>query len=82
LAALQMYCANKEDKNVLKVIDNILKTERNFILKKGESTVGIETDKTNLKHDLSVVKELLGLVNVKHSLGKDKLDEAGEGLNA
>jgi hypothetical protein len=50
-----------KDKALLKiVVDSLSKTERNFILKKGDSTLGLERERLEKNEVIELVKEALG----------------------
>ena len=51
----------EKDKTLLKIIvDSLSKTERNFILKKGDSTLGLERERLEKNEVIELVKDALG----------------------
>ena len=51
----------EKDKALLKIIvDSLSKTERNFILKKGDSTLGLERERLEKNEVIELVKDALG----------------------
>ncbi|MBN7139012.1 hypothetical protein A7A76_07875 [Lysobacter enzymogenes] len=47
---------------LLSIIDNLVKTERNFILEKGESTVGLEKERISAATYAEVLRNLGGVL--------------------
>jgi hypothetical protein len=61
---------NEKDKALMKsVIESLVKTERNFILKKGDSTLGLERERLEKNEIVDLVKESIGTVS-KIKVGK------------
>jgi hypothetical protein len=58
LAAIDL----KNDALLKLVVDSLIKTERNFVLKKGESTLGLERERLEKNEIIELVKEALGTV--------------------
>jgi hypothetical protein len=60
--AFQAALESKSDVLVKLTIDILSKTERNFILKKGDSTVGLERERLEKNEIMDLVKEAVGTV--------------------
>lgn len=54
-----------DDKTTALIIKNIVTTERNFILKKGESTVELEKNKTSDSSNASLLEAIVKILNKK-----------------
>jgi hypothetical protein len=52
---------DKQSATLMKVaIEALAKTERNFVLKKGETTVGLEKDKLDHNEVVEIVQQVIG----------------------
>lgn len=64
--SLRTAILNKDENTVSEVIKNLAKTERNFVLDKGQSTVDLEQSKLNNETSSSITKSISELIkNIK-----------------
>lgn len=65
LLALKCAMSIKDDDAIRNVINELSKTERNFILKKDESTVEIEKTKVEVNHNNKALETIFSVLNKK-----------------
>lgn len=72
--ALRAAMPNLEPETIARIVLNLAETERNFVLKKGESTVGLEQNRLEREQDTELARTIMGAVKdgVKEGIKQGK----------
>jgi hypothetical protein len=65
LIAIKSAISTKNEISIQLVIEELAKTERNFILKKGESTIEIEKEKMDMRNSKNMIDALKDIIKTK-----------------
>lgn len=65
LIAIKSAISTKNEISIQLVIEELAKTERNFILKKGESTIEIEKEKMDMRNSKNMIDALKDIIKAK-----------------
>lgn len=72
--ALQAAMPKLDTDTIARIVLNLAETERNFVLKKGESTVGLEQNRLEREQDTELARTIMGAVKdgVKEGINQGK----------
>lgn len=72
--ALRVAIPKLDPKTIARIVLNLAETERNFVLKKGESTLGLEQNRLEREQDTELARTIMGAVKdgVKEGIKQGK----------